>query len=64
MYHCLQSSTQRYYNVASVYQQQSLFDHDDNEPEEDEYLEDEEDEWEEMDDDEEEDEGYDFHFRM
>lgn len=43
----LQSSTQRYYNVASMYQQQSLFDYDEDELEEDEDLEDEEDEWEE-----------------
>ena len=54
------SNTQRYYNVASMYQQQSLFDYDEDELEEDE----EEDEWEDVDDDEDESEGYDFHFHM
>lgn len=58
----LQSSTQRFYDSAVRFEQQSLFDYDDEEPEEDEYLEDDEDEdWDEV---EEEDEGYDFHFRM
>ena len=58
------SNTQRYYSMASMCQQQSLFDYDEDELEEDEYLEDEEDEWEDVDDDEDEDEGYDFHFHM
>ena len=61
----LQSSAQHYYDVASMYQQQSLFDYDEDEPEVDEDFEDEEeDEWEDIDDDEDESEGYDFHFHM
>ena len=59
----LQSSAQHYYDVAMMYQQQSLFDYDEDELEEDEDLED-EDEWEDVDDDEDESEGYDFHFHM
>ena len=54
----LQSSTLHYYDSAVRYEQQSLFDYDEDEPEEDDDLD--EDDWEDMDDD----EGYDFHFRM
>ena len=58
----LQSSTQQYYNVASMYQQQSLFDYGEDEPEEDDSLD--AVEWEDVEEDEDENEGYDFHFRM
>ena len=57
----LQSSTQHYYDSAVRYEQRSLFDYGEDEPEEDaDFDEDEEDEWEDVD----EDEGYDFHFHM
>ena len=54
----LQNSTQQFYNSAVRYEQQSLFDYDEDEAEEDDDLD--EDDWEDVDDD----EGYDFHFRM
>jgi len=54
----LQNSTQQFYDSAVQYEQQSLFDYDEDEAEEDDDLD--EDDWEDMDDD----EGYDFHFRM
>lgn len=54
----LQSSAQHYYDSAVRYEQQSLFDYGEDEPEEDEDLN--EDEWEDVD----EDEGYDFRFHM
>ena len=54
----LQSSAQHYYDSAVRYEQQSLFDYDEDEAEEDDDLD--EDDWEDVDDD----EGHDFHFRM
>lgn len=54
----LQNSTQQFYDSAVRYEQQSLFDYDEDEAEEDDDLD--EDDWEDVDDD----EGYDFHFRM